>query len=83
MNGSMVTSFKEKAEEGTRFFHSMFREPRGHPIQEILQVISKFPTVFSEEMNHSLCEEALEVKVQESLFSTQKRKSPRPDGLII
>jgi hypothetical protein len=82
-DGSKAFTFKEKEEEGVCFFQYLFQEPRGCPIQDILRVISKFPAVITEEMNRSLCEEVTEVEVQEALFSMQKGKSPRPNGLTV
>jgi hypothetical protein len=43
VEGNVVHSFKDKAEEGVRHFKSLFKEPQDCLIQEILEVISKFP----------------------------------------
>jgi hypothetical protein len=58
-HSSMVRSFKDKEEEGVFHFKSLFRVPEGIPIQEILEVMSKLPLVFTKEMNWSLVEEVL------------------------
>jgi hypothetical protein len=44
----MVHSFKDKAEEGAHHFSSLFQEPQGYLIQEILKVISNFGPIISE-----------------------------------
>jgi hypothetical protein len=80
-DGTMVHSFKDKAEEGARHFFNQFQKPVGCLIQEILEVISKFDPVFSKEMNRSLSKEVSKSKVHDALFSMQKGKSPGPDGL--
>jgi hypothetical protein len=59
-DGSMVNSFKEKAEAGASYFQSIFKAPDGCPIQEILHVVSKFLMMIGEEMNKSLEEEVSE-----------------------
>jgi hypothetical protein len=80
---SMVRSFKANAKEGVRHFKSLFQEPDGCPIQEILEVISKFRPVFTKEMNRSMVEEVSEPKLHATLSSMQKGKRPRPDGLTV
>jgi hypothetical protein len=74
-DGSSVCSFKEKVEEGARYFLSLFQEPRGCPMQEILHVISKFPSVIYEEMNMSLSEEVLEPEVNGPIIHAKREES--------
>jgi hypothetical protein len=38
----LVSSFREKVESGVRFFENIFQSPRRFPIQEILEVVTKF-----------------------------------------
>jgi hypothetical protein len=65
------------------YFRSLFLEPEGCPIQKILSVVSKFSSVFIEEMNQSLLEEVSEEELSAALSSMQNRKSPGPDGFIV
>jgi len=51
------------------------------PIQEIMNVVSKFPSIFTKEMNQALEEEVYEVAVQAALFSMQNGKSPGQDDV--
>ena len=47
-HGDMVRSFQEKAEAGGKFFfESMFKEPKGFPILEILEVLRLFPRMIT------------------------------------
>jgi hypothetical protein len=58
--GNVAVSFEDKENLGVNFFNNIFSAPPGCPIQEILEVVRKFPIVFSEEMNLSLEEEVTE-----------------------
>jgi hypothetical protein len=83
VEGVKVNSFKEKAEAGAQFFESQFRQPEGCPIQEILSVVSKFPVVFTEEMNQSMEAEISDSEIHDALFSMQNGKSLGPDGFTV
>ena len=48
VNGKMVYSFKEKAEDGKRFFKNHFTELEGCNIQKILKVFNMFLRFISE-----------------------------------
>jgi hypothetical protein len=74
-----VSSFKEKVEAGVRHFQNIFSSQAGFPIQEILEVVGKFPSVFTKEMNQSLREEVTEVELLVSLSSMKNGKSLGPD----
>lgn len=56
-NGQKVSSFEEIAEAREGFFSSLFKEPEGCPIAEILKVIDLFLGSFSKDMNESLQDE--------------------------
>jgi len=47
-------------EVGARFFENLFRAPTGCPIQETLEVITKFPSFFTKEMNEEVIRDATE-----------------------
>jgi hypothetical protein len=66
-----------------RYFHSLFQAPTGCPIQEILQVVSKFQAVITEDMNKALEEEVTEAEVLAALSSMQQGKIPGPDGFTL
>jgi hypothetical protein len=82
-DGSISSSFQEKAEAGASFFAKLFATPEGCPIQEILEVVSKFQPVFSTEMNQVLEEEVTEVELLVALTSMKNGKSPGPDGITV
>jgi hypothetical protein len=48
-----------------------------------MEVVGKFPTVFSEEMNLSLEEEVTEPELREALFSMKNGKIPGPDDVTV
>lgn len=73
--GVLVSSFRQKAKSGVCFFENLFQAPRGCPIQEILEVVTKFQHVFSEEMNKSLEEEVTESKLRHALSSMSNGRS--------
>jgi hypothetical protein len=52
--GEVMRSFRDKVDEGVRHFKALFLEPSGCHIQEILQIIAKFPQSIMDEMNQSL-----------------------------
>jgi len=52
--GRIVSSFQEKEEAGVSYFENLFQAPTGCPIHDILEVVSKFPAVFSKESNQAL-----------------------------
>ena len=69
MNGEMVRSFNEKSEAGKSFFKTLFKEPEGCNIQEILKVINLFPRLIDEEMNKSLRDEVTEEELEKIVYS--------------
>jgi hypothetical protein len=76
-NNELVSSFPNKVEARVSYFSNLFFEPVGCPIQEILEVVQKFPTVFTEEMNSSLTNEVSEEELAERLSPLCKMgKSP-------
>jgi hypothetical protein len=81
--GNVAVSFEDKAKLGVIFFSNLFSAPPGCPIQEIMEVVGKFPTVFSEEMNLSLEEEVTEPELRATLFSMKNGKIPGPDGVTV
>jgi hypothetical protein len=48
-----------------------------------MEVVGKFPSVFSKEMNLSLEEEVMEPKLRVALFSMKNGKIPGPDGVMV
>jgi hypothetical protein len=68
---------------GACYFESLFSAPEGCPIQEILQVVTNFHPLFSEEMNQLLLKEVSSDEVRTTLFSMQSGKSPGPDGFPV
>ena len=82
-NGEMVSSFNEKSEVGKSFFKTLFKEPEGCNIQEILKVINLFPRLIDEEMNNSLGEEVTKEELEKIVYFIQKGKIPGPDGTTI
>jgi hypothetical protein len=79
----VAVSFEDKAKLGVNFFSNLFSSPPRCPIQEIMEVVGKFPTVFYEEMNLSLEEEVTEPELRETLFSMKNGKIPGPDGVTV
>ena len=82
-NGEMVSSFNEKLEVGKSFFKTLFKEPEGCNIQEILKAINLFPILIDEEMNNSLREEVTEEELEKIVSSIQKGKILGLDGIAI
>jgi hypothetical protein len=80
---TMSSSFHEKKEVGERFLKKLFFALEGYPIQEVLEVVSKFQLVFSLKMNRDLEEEVTEEKLLVSLSSMKNGKNPGPDGIKI
>jgi hypothetical protein len=74
----LVSSFQDKSEARARYFENLFAAPEGCPIQETLDVVSKFPSVISLETNRDLCEEVTELELSQALNSMQSGKSPGP-----
>jgi hypothetical protein len=72
----VISSFPEKDEAGATFFENIFASPEGCPIQEILEVVSKFSVVFSHEMNQDLEEEVSEEELLLHSHSMKNGKSP-------
>lgn len=60
---------------------NLYEEKEGFPIKEILEVLSVFPTAFSEDMNK--VEEVTEEEVLGSLSSMKKGESSGHDGLFV
>ena len=83
MNGELVRSFNEKWEAGKSFFKTLFEEPKGYNIQEILKVINLFPRLIDEEMNKSLRDEVIEEELEKIVYSIHKGKSPGLNGITI
>jgi hypothetical protein len=81
--GNVAVSFEDKSNLGVNFFSNLFSAPPGCPIQEIMEVVGKFPTVFSEDMNLSLEEEVTESELRVALFSMKNGKIPGPDGVTM
>lgn len=65
---SEILFFVQPHFEGVQYFEDLFKDLVGCLIQVILEVLSKFPQVFSKEMNNYLEEDASEVKVDATLF---------------
>jgi hypothetical protein len=77
--GNVAASFEDKEKLGVNFFSNLFSAPPPRcPIQEILEVVGKFPTIFSEEMNLSLEEEVTEPELKASFVLHEEWKNPRP-----
>jgi hypothetical protein len=66
-----------------RFFEKLFVSIEGCPIQEILEVVSKFHHIFSLKMNQELEEEVKEEELIVALSSMKNGKSPGPDGITV
>jgi len=81
--GNVIVSFEEKAKIEVNFFNNLFPAPPGCPIQEILEVVGKLPTVFSEEMKLSLEEEVSEPKLRAALFSMKNGKCRQSYGGLL
>jgi hypothetical protein len=79
----MAHSFEDIGKEGAHFFQNLYQEMKGCPIQEIMEVISIFSPVFSDDMNKKTEEEVTKVKVLGALSSMQKGKSSGLYGLTI
>ena len=79
----MICSFEEKEEAGVDFFHNIFKEPEGFPIQEILEVLGFFPRMITEQMNEELTKEISNEEINYTLHSFQKGKIPGPDGFTL
>jgi hypothetical protein len=73
----------KRKSSGKKFSTIFFLPPPGCPIQEILEVVGKFPTVFTDEMNLSLEEEVSEPELKETLFSMSNGKIPGPDRVTV
>ena len=54
---ALVSRQDQVAEVGKSYFSSLFKEPGGFPIEEILKVVSLFPSIITNEMNIALQEE--------------------------
>jgi hypothetical protein len=77
-------SFNEKEQVGGKYFEKLFKSPwRMNPIQEILEVTSKFLVVFYEYMNKVSSEEFWEVEISVSLLSMQNGNISHMDGFIV
>jgi hypothetical protein len=81
--GKVVASFEDNAKLGVNFFNNLFSTPPGCPIQEILEVVEKFPIVFTDEMNLSLEEEVTKPELKEALFSRRNGKILGPDRVTV
>jgi hypothetical protein len=79
----VVKSFKEKSEEAKRHFISLFKEPIGCSIDEMLKFLQLFPKDFTEEMNDVMEVEIIENELESTLFATWKGKIPGPDGIMV
>jgi hypothetical protein len=77
--GEVVRSFKEKVEAIVHHFKSLFKEPQGCPIHEILQIFNLILWSISDEMNNSL--EAELAEELSTLSSMKKGKSHDPNVL--
>jgi hypothetical protein len=73
-NKSKGQLLSRKSRNQERFFENIFQAPRGCPIQEILEVVTKFQHVFSKEMNKSLEEEVTKSELKQALSSMQNGK---------
>jgi mannosylglycoprotein endo-beta-mannosidase len=82
-DGVLLTSFPQMVEVGVSCFHNLFLEPPSCTIQDILEVVSLFPSAVSEEMNESLSNEVLEDEVRATLFSMNGGKSHGLDGISV
>jgi hypothetical protein len=78
-----VHYFRDKVEEGVYFFQNLYKEKEGCSIEEILEVLSNFPPVFSYEMNKMMEEGVFEVEELVSILSMRKGKKLGLDGLNI
>ena len=68
-NGEMVSSFNEKSGARKSFFKTLFKEPEGCNIQEILKVINLFPRLIDEKMNNSLREKVTKEELEKIVYS--------------
>jgi len=79
----VVASFEDNAKLAVNFFNNLFSTPPGCPIQEILEVVEKFPIVFTDEMNLSLKQEVTKPELKEALFSRRNGKILGPDRVTV
>jgi glutaredoxin 2 len=50
----MVKYFEKKVETGRGHFSTLFKEPTGYNITEIMKILNMFPSVINDEMNQAL-----------------------------
>ena len=81
--GKAAASFEEKETFGEKIFNNLFLDPPGCLIQEILKVVGKFPTFFTDEINLSLEEEVSKPELKAIFFSMRNGKSPSPNKVIV
>ena len=81
--GSPARTFEEKSAAGVSFFQNIFKEPKGCPIQEILEVLGYFLRMVTEEMNQELIKEIYEEEIRYSIHSFLKGKSLGLDGFTV
>jgi hypothetical protein len=81
--GRTVSSFQDKAEAGASLFENLFQASTGCRNQVILEVVSKFPAIFSEESNQAIEGEFSKLEAHDALFSMQNGKSLSPDGFPV
>jgi hypothetical protein len=81
--GCKVTEVGEISEVGKYFSSSLFKEPVGCPIIDILKVINLFPNSILDEMNVSLQVWISKTEIFSTLSSFQKFKILGPNGLTV
>lgn len=72
--------FREKIEEGVRYFQNHYLELQGFQILEILQVVEKFPKIVNGEMNPRLYVAIMEQEIWAFISSMQWGEIPSSNG---
>ena len=81
--GNVTKTFEEKTKAVVEHFQELFKEPKGCPIQEILEDLGFFPRMITNEMNEEVTKEVFEEEIRHTLHSFQKGKIPGPDGFTV
>jgi hypothetical protein len=76
--GSNIRKFQKIQQEAINHFKSLFQEPSGCNIAEILKVVSYFPRMIDEYKNENLEAEVPKEELKCVLQSFKKTKNPSP-----
>lgn len=79
----MALSFKDKACEGKCYFGVLFKELSRCPIQKVMEMISKFPLVLTNDMNKVMEENVSKDEVKVAIHTLQRDKSDGPNSLLV